>query len=71
MTYDPCQFHIPSLDPFIMQSNHKNIFRTKYDGVSSKLIAKQPYIWSLGGGHTQILTINDPKNWYYANNLLI
>jgi hypothetical protein len=24
-----------------MQSNHKSIFRTKHDGVSSKLIAKQ------------------------------
>ena len=43
----------------VMQSNHKNIFRTKHDGISSILMWNQwgdNPIWSLVGPNTQILT---------------
>jgi hypothetical protein len=53
-----------------MQSNHTNTFRTKHDGISSKLIAKQ---WGVTlymdtpGSNTKMLTKNYHKYGYYAN----
>ena len=32
---------LSNLDHLVMQSNHKNAFRTKHDGASSNLIVKQ------------------------------
>jgi hypothetical protein len=56
-------------DPFIIQNSNLNTFTAKYDGISSKCIAKN---WRVtlyahpGDSNSKILTKNDPKYWYYA-----
>ncbi len=54
-----------------MQSNHKNTFRTKEGGISSKIIAKQwvgdLYMVTQGGQIPKYY----PNYWYYANNFPI
>ena len=56
---------LSNLDHLVMQSNHKNAFRTKHDGASSNLIVKQwgvTYIWSCRGeAFTQILPKTSPN----------
>ena len=55
-----------------MQSKHKNTFRTKHDGISSELIAKQlgvvAYMGTPGGQIPKILTTNKPNNWVCVCN---
>jgi len=57
-----------------MQSNHKNTFRTKFDSIYEEIIGKQQAItlyMGTPGVKSQILTTNDQKYWYYANNFPI
>ena len=54
-----------------MQSNHKNTFRTKEGGISSKIIAKQWGGDSIYGHPGGQIPKYDPKYWYYANNFPI
>jgi hypothetical protein len=54
---------LPNLVHLLIQSNHKNTFRTMLDGISSKIIAKQsgvPYYWHHWGVKYQNF---DKKNW--------